>query len=705
MEFKYYLKIFYKRKWTFLVILLLSVAIPLLLAVSSKKIYGISAKFMINKKDMQAGFLDLLPEKYGELAYMESASVYTNFLEIVKDESLHLMVIERMGLNIKPDSFSLSLPFFSFLLHIQDAGVNIEQVSDSDMYEIKGYASSPIKAADIANQILDVVIVHNQNLIRDQAARFQTVLENRLKLVNEELAAAESQKAQFMTEEKISDYNSQITAIYAEIGTLEYDSHKKEVKLKSLDKTQQKILATLKKIPEFQKADNTMSLDPSVNSAKNNLTDLMLKLAAKKNELSENHPDIIALKNQIETAKKTINSENLKFFASEMEARNSYYDTLISQYSNNEIEKIENQLFVEMTAKKIEAKKDRIRNLTVKGVALDNLDDQVKQLKKFVVSYVEGLEGIKNIIKMQVSNISVIRYADPKIDGLKAYFPSWKKVLFFGGMLGFSLAFFGTLFMEYLDDRWSDPEQLADSDLGPPACIISRSKENTMDNAVWVARQTVVGEQNADLPCERQTVAEISISDAIWELLSSIAASTEKQKMIAIVSSLPGEGKSTIGFFLAQAFAEKGEQVLFVDANFDDPALYRYFQGDQYQSERLSLPVLESVDLEGMTVKAIGPNLDLLTGSKLNFPAKILHRDRILKGLTILSGLDQYDRVILDLPSIQSHGAVGSLLAPSDVIIFVIALKMAKRSLSLRDVDQIKKMQSSARIKLAVNKA
>jgi succinoglycan biosynthesis transport protein ExoP len=706
MEFKYYFKILWKRKWAIAIILLLSIVIPLLLAVSSKNFYGIAAKVIINKKDVSSNFSSLLPANYGEVFYLDSAATRTNYYEIAQDESLHLKVIQQMGLKgIKAKDFQLTIPFLSCLLHAQDAGVKIEQVSDSDMIEITGYATSPEKAANIANKLVEVLIIHNQNLVRGDAERFLTEMGNRLKKVNEELAAARAKKVQFEVAENISNYDNQITAINLEISTLEYDSHKKEVKIKALDKTQQKILATLKTTPEFRMAIKTDSLDSSITAAKNSLTDLMLKLSAKKNELKESHPDVIALKNQIEAAKNIIASKNLKFFSYEQENRNDYYDGLIKEYSDNEIEKIEDQIFIEMTAQKIKVKQGKISNLMEKSSELDNLIDQISELKKYELSYMDSVEAVERIKKLNVTNISVIRYADPKIDGEKVYFPSWSKVLFICGFLGLTLAFFGALFMEYFDDRWSDPEQLADSALGIPTCVISNSKRNTIDNAVLLARQSSVGERIADLPFKRQSNAESSISNAIWELLSNIVASTEQQKMIAITSSLPGEGKSTIGFFLAQAFAEKGEQVLFIDANLADPALYSYFQGNEHQSARLSSSVLESADLKEMTVKAIGPNLDLLTGAKLNYPSMILCQDRIAKVVTTLSGLDQYDRVILDLASIQSHRAVESLLASADVVIFVIALKKAKRSLTLRDVDQIKQIKASDRIKLTVNKA
>lgn len=707
MEFKYYLRILFKRKWAALLILLISTLIPLLLAVSSKKIYGTAAKFVINKKDTQSLFSSMLHEKYGELAVLESTGVYTDYLEIAKDESLYLKVINKMGLDAEPGSFHLSTwPFLYFLAHAQEEGVNVEQVSDSDIYTITGYASSAEKAAAIANQLLAEFIISNQEMIRGQADSFLTIVENRFKQVKEEVAAVEAEKAQFIQAGEISgEYDKQILAINTDISTLEYDSHKIEVKLKALDKTQQKILATIKSTPEFNLSNKTDTLDTSIVAAKNSLADLLVKLAAKKNELKENHPDIIALKNQIEAAKKILVSENRKYFSSEQETRNSLYDSLVSLYANNEIDKIEHQLFVEMTAQNVREKQAKVRTLKEQGVKVTQFDDKIMQLKKYVNSYMDTIEALKRVKQMQVSNVSVIRYADPKIDGTKAYFPSWKKVLLFIGFLGATLAFFGTLFMEYIDDTWSDPGQLADTDFGSPVCVVPRGKNTTIDHAVILARMPPDPDASALTPGGRNPVSESLISKNIWELLSSVCVAAEPSKMIAITSTLPGEGKSTIGFLLAQAFAEKGEKVLFVDANLADPALGSYFKENPNQGDHLSSLFRETPDLDGMTVKTLGQNLDLLSGPKLHYPASILYLERIVTGLKTSSGIERYTRVILDVAGMQGHGEGWNLLVLADLVIFVVALKAAKRSLTQQCFEQLKQLKSPQQIKLVVNKA
>lgn len=120
----------------------------------------------------------------------------------------------------------------------------------------------------------------------------------------------------------------------------------------------------------------------------------------------------------------------------------------------------------------------------------------------------------------------------------------------------------------------------------------------------------------------------------------------EDLKVIAVTSSVPKEGKSTVSTNLATAIAQLGNKVLLIDADLHQPQQHHIWQLTNQSG--LSNVVVNNASLED-SIRSVIPNLDVLpSGSIPPQPLALLESQRLN---SLMQQFKQdYDFVILDTP-------------------------------------------------------
>jgi capsular exopolysaccharide synthesis family protein len=115
------------------------------------------------------------------------------------------------------------------------------------------------------------------------------------------------------------------------------------------------------------------------------------------------------------------------------------------------------------------------------------------------------------------------------------------------------------------------------------------------------------------------------VDEAFQRLRTNLEFAAEGDLVVAVTSSAPGEGKSTVTASLAWTLANVGHEVVAVDADLRRPTLHRYFGG----SLEGGLADLDdpSADVEMLLQSTDVPNLSLLSAGRLDaHPTQIVHR-------------------------------------------------------------------------------
>lgn len=159
-------------------------------------------------------------------------------------------------------------------------------------------------------------------------------------------------------------------------------------------------------------------------------------------------------------------------------------------------------------------------------------------------------------------------------------------------------------------------------------------------------------------------------NEAFKSLRTNIQFSGSDIKTILFTSSTVNEGKSSVVFNLARAFAENGNKILLVDADLRKSVLIgRYKVGEAVLG--LSYYLSGQNELQEVINTTSIENMDIIFAGKVPpNPAELLGNERFKKMIAMLS--QQYDYILIDSSPL---GAVidSAVIAPScDGVILVI---------------------------------
>jgi capsular exopolysaccharide synthesis family protein len=254
----------------------------------------------------------------------------------------------------------------------------------------------------------------------------------------------------------------------------------------------------------------------------------------------------------------------------------------------------------------------------------------------------------------------------------------------FGGLVtGLMLAFVA----ESLDDTLSSSEELEQCTALPVLCSVPL--ENTERQAKNAGAVLKVAPLLVNHPRSQAAEAFRGLRTAI--LLSS---PDRQPKVIAVVSSVASEGKTTVSVNLGVAFAQRGESVLLIDGDLRRSTMHAQF-GLPHSHLGTS-----TILTQGMTAGSIVtpieslPNLSLMpAGPHPPNPAELLGSKRMAELLATMSA--KYDRVIVDTPPVLSVADSLALANIADAVVLVVRSRVARKRAVLRVRDLLQRAGSN----------
>ena len=146
---------------------------------------------------------------------------------------------------------------------------------------------------------------------------------------------------------------------------------------------------------------------------------------------------------------------------------------------------------------------------------------------------------------------------------------------------------------------------------------------------------------------------DFKTNEAYKRVRTNITFSGEDIRVVAVTSSIPNEGKSEVSFRLAQAFAEDGKKVLYIDADIRKSVTVARYGVDRETKGLSHYLSGQTKNLEDVIYETNIDNLSMIfTGAKAPNPAELLGRPKFANMLKTLK--EQYDFIILDCPPLGS---------------------------------------------------
>lgn len=156
----------------------------------------------------------------------------------------------------------------------------------------------------------------------------------------------------------------------------------------------------------------------------------------------------------------------------------------------------------------------------------------------------------------------------------------------------------------------------------------------------------------AKITFEKRKPLDYRSNEAYKTLRTNIQFCGDDNKVIAVTSCTPNEGKSSISFNIAVSFAENGKKVILVDADLRKSVLVGRYKVGEIKAG-LSHYLSGQAELKDINNETDIPDMNIIfAGSYSPNPAELLGHSRFRSMVKILR--EEYDYVIIDTPPLGS---------------------------------------------------
>ncbi|MCP4414680.1 MAG: polysaccharide biosynthesis tyrosine autokinase [Gammaproteobacteria bacterium] len=512
--------------------------------------------------------------------------------------------------------------------------LTFEPVIGTRIVNISFDSSDPELAAEVVNAVAETYIQSYLESKLEKTAEAKTWMNARLSSIKEKLDLAEVNLQNFLKRENLVDVQG-----ISSINTQDLDELNTQLRAAGRRVSQSK------NIYDLSNAEGvTISQLVAIPAVLNHILVQQARIRVIEAEsdfslLSERygpkHPKIIFSQKELESANDSFDSQVLKLVS-----------TIATEYQTARTN--ERQL-----AQLVEQAKKEHQRLSFVNREFKNLQQEVEINRQLYTAFFTRLKETTEATDFPMANARIIDRAQV---ALWPYKPSKRKIVIF--------AFIGSLMIGVLLAFIHD--------------LLSAGIRN-LDDIEKRLRQRMLGliplqklKKNQELPHDIFfDKNNRELSEAIRTIRTSLLMSQmdESKKVIAITSSIPAEGKSTLSINLAFALGQM-ERVLLIDADLRRPSLGKRFGYPAYQPG-LSNLIANSASLSNCIVTDQKSNIDLmLAGAIPPNPQELLSSDLMKTALKLLSS--KYDRIILDTAPTQAVSDSLVLSTYADTMIYVV---------------------------------
>ncbi len=605
----------------------------------------------------------------------DSTFDYATQIEVLRSPWLLEPIVEQLQNNY-PD---LNLSYGELV-----SKLSISQVQDAQSRLTKiliiGYSDSdPKKVKLILDTLLEAYKVYGVQLRQLSLSRGVEFVDEQLPVLQERVNALQVELERFRKRYSLIDpesRGSQLTGQMQQISQLQKDAQTELAQTQALYTILQQQLGTS---PNQALLGSALSESQRYQGLLNQLQEVETQIATESVRFQPDSPNIRVLMEKRQSILPLIEAEARRILGRSPSADISGTLPPIAIELSKELVRTTNQLQV----------------LQVRVNALSQVEERLKQEFAIVPSLAREYTDLER--RLQVATNSLNRFlatretlqiqaAQQAIPWLPIsqpfeptvpVYPNTSRNLALGVVAGLLLGVGAALLIEQLDNAFHSPNEIKDLTGLPLLGTIPfkrRLKSSTSEAGVYPL---------ADL-------GSSSFSEAFRSLYTNIRflSSDTPIRSFAISSCVPGEGKSTISLYLAQAAAAMGQRVLLVDADLRHPQIHVRLGLPNLRG--LSNAITTDVDLNEIVVRSpIDENLFILTAGQIPpDPIKLLS-SRKMQNLAE-QFQTSFDLTIYDTPPLLGLADASILAVRTDGVLLSVGLGKTGRSELTQVLDTLK---------------
>lgn len=570
--------------------------------------------FNADKKQFSKSFLI---DEYINLPFLKAQIIKVNEYDVLKGKTFYIVLNSVQSVTGRYQN------------------VRANGLSGTSLVELSLTGTNKNRIVDYLNKTIEVLALYELEQKTDYAYNTKAFIDAQFKNTSDSLALIEDNIGKFKQDNDIYNLSAEGGLIFSQTT--------------GLDQMQQQLtdrISYFENLEKYIKSNSNYSKIPapaiiniedgSISAMVGTLTQLSIQKEKLANEVTSNHPSLILLNEDIETARNVL-LENL---ASLKQA------TLINL--RNSKERLNDYNF-------------ELSKLPNKERKLLNYQRKYSLTESNFVFLMQKRYEAEIAIAASVSDIAVLDSA--KDMGQGPILPRKEFNYMVALLLGTIIPLFFIIAKEILDTHIHSADEIERMSKIPVLGILG--KKTTKNNlAVFLKPKSGVAESFRALRSNIQFMFVRNVN--------------VNSKTILVTSSVSGEGKTFVSINLATVFALSGKKTILVGFDLRKPKIFADFE---LTNDIGVVNYLISEESEsGIIQKTAVPNLDLITSGPIPpNPSELIMSD--ITDELMRSLKEKYDYIILDTPPIGIVSDALELLKYTDVSIYVVRQNYSQKGM------------------------
>ncbi|MGA8431602.1 MAG: polysaccharide biosynthesis tyrosine autokinase [Candidatus Sulfotelmatobacter sp.] len=688
-----YLRILSKRKWVVLSCLLTIFSLVAIASLRMTPVYEAAGTIAINKPDSTLNFKD---SATFSLDYYDPTELETE-VKILQSDLLALQVIKELNLDRRPE-FGESKPQLPSSLDLApdplqgDSGrassllggfkgsLKVSLSPNTRIVEIRYRSADKQMAANVVNTLMQTYVENNFK------ARFESTmqasdwlskqlvdLQMKVETSQEKLVRYQKEHEILGMDEKQNIITNKLDELNKELTSAESERMDKEAVYQLIQSGYPDAVASSAGEIDGGAGSGSQSGSMLLETLNARAADLRIQAADLNTQFGPSYPKLLQINNQLKEIDVQIQSERKKIVS---KVRGLYMASL--QREN-------------MLRDALEKQKQEANKLNESAIEYSLLKRDVETNRQLYEGLLEKLKEAGVSAGLKSNNFRIVDSARVPTGPIEPNVPRNLGFAFIlGSMSGIGLAFL----LEGLDNTVRTTEQAQMISGLPSLGMIPLGSKNNREDLNPKRLALAASKEAVELVSQARPHSQMAESYRALRtslLLSNLGA---PPRVIMVTSALPQEGKSTTSINTAVVLAQKGVQVLLIDADLRRPSIHKTL--GMGPRSGLSNVLTGSTTLQqAIAVSTVLPNLHILpAGTPPPNPAELLASTNMKEVLDELR--EKYDHIVVDTPPTLSVTDAVVLSPRADAIVLVIRSGQTTKQ-SLRRARDIL-MQVNARV-------
>jgi capsular exopolysaccharide synthesis family protein len=626
---------------------------------TTPQMYETSARLMLDDKRVSVSELGQNLSQQGQ-GTPGGANPLATQAELIKSQK----VLERAQKKlVSSDTHNLKIADIS-------KGLKVKIVPATNILELSYQGQNPDLAARILNVVSTAMVEESADAIRREAASVRKFLEKEVPQRRQRLKLAEAAENTYRQQSGVISFADQSKSLIDGLAKLEDQERDLLTQLQEVRSRQASLQQITAANPKTAYAAVRGGQDEQLKSLRAKLAELEAQVVETRLRFTDNHPSLVSLIERRDALRALYNQELARVGNNQALPPKDVASDQLSQELTSKL--VANQVDSQALEKKLQAVQvergnlqTRLTQLPMKQQPLTALTRQREEAGESLKLLQSKLEEARIAEAQLVSNVRIIERAAVSTSPTS---PKLAATLAIAGVFGLILATGMVLLLEVMDNTLRDTSEVAELLEIPVLGVLPKLPAKTIS-----------------LHLPERFLDDTSLVEPYRMLLKTLELGHSGLRVIAVSSTLSGEGKSVVVAHLAAVSAMLSRRTLVIDADLHRPVQHKLF----------NLPAFPGIThvIEGETslLQAVQTthidNLSVLTcGEMLQRPAAVLESAAMQNLLA--EAASQYDVVIIDTPPLSNSVDAVTLGRSSDGLMLIARPDFTPKELLLQTVSE-----------------